>query len=219
MSRKCFVITGASSGLGKAMKDFLIAETEHDVVSLSRKPEPEDESNERIWYVPCDLATLDHVDIINVICEKYQDTEIVYVNNAATILPLSAVGSFERDQLSAYYKINVIAPVRLINELVALKTSGLTVLNISSGAARKAISHWSLYCSAKAAINMFCDVLAIDHPEVTVRNIDPGVINTPMQSQIRGSNIPDLQTFADLAEYEQLKKPIDAAGEILMEFA
>lgn len=201
------------------MKDFLIAQTNHNVVSLSRKPEPEDKSNERIWYSSCDLATLDSADIIKAIYKEYQDMDIVYVNNAATILPLNAVGSFEDYQLSAYYRINVIAPIRLINELVAIKKIGLTILNISSGAAIRAISHWSLYCSAKAAVNMFCDVLAIDHPEVTVRNIDPGVVKTSMQRQIRASNIPDLQAFNNLADNEQLKEPIDAAREILMEFA
>ena len=217
-SKKCFVITGASSGLGKALKNFIISETHHFVVSLSRKVEPEDISTERIWFSYCDLASLDNTDVIKDICNTYQDDDIIYINNAATILPLCEVGCFKDDELAAYFKINVEAPVRLINELVALKKKGLTVLNISSGAAKRAISHWSLYCSAKAAVNMFCDVLAIDHPEVIVRNIDPGVINTRMQSQIRDSNIPDLQIFADLSGNEQLKKPRDAAREILIDF-
>jgi benzil reductase ((S)-benzoin forming) len=218
MDKKCFVITGASSGLGKAMKDYLIAETKHDVVSLSRTPEPEDKHNERVWYEKFNLAAQDRLKIIQTICEKYSSTNIILVNNAATILPLSAVGSFEEDQISTYYRVNLIAPVSIINEFVAHKQNALTVLNISSGAAQRAISHWALYCSAKASVNMFCNVLAIDQPEVNVRNIDPGVVNTRMQSQIRDSHIPDLETFADMAENEQLKKPIDAAREILEEF-
>lgn len=217
-SKKCFVITGASSGLGKALKDFLISETHHFVVSLSRKAEPEDISTERILFSYCDLASLDNTNFIKDICNKYQEEHIIFINNAATILPLCEVGCFREDELAAYFKINVEAPVKLINELVALKKKGLTVLNISSGAAKRAISHWSLYCSAKAAVNMFCDVLAIDHPEVIVRNIDPGVINTQMQSQIRESNIPDLQIFADFSANEQLKEPADVAREILIDF-
>jgi NAD(P)-dependent dehydrogenase (short-subunit alcohol dehydrogenase family) len=216
-SKKCFVITGASSGLGKAMKDFLISETHHFVVSLSRKVDPEDISTERIWYSYCDLASLDNTDFIKDICNTYRDEDIIYINNAATILPLCEVGCFKDEELTAYFKINVEAPIRLINELVALKKKGLTVLNISSGAAKRAISHWSLYCSAKAAVNMFCDVLTIDHPEVIVRNIDPGVINTQMQSQIRESNIPDRHIFTDLSGNEQLKEPTNAAREILID--
>ena len=216
--KKCFVITGASSGLGKALKDFLISETHHFVVSLSRRAEPEDALTERVLFSFCDLASLDNTDVIKDICKKYQNEDIIYINNAATILPLHRVGCFKDDELTVYFKTNVEAPVRLINELVASKKKGLTVLNISSGAAKRAISHWSLYCAAKAAVNMFCDVLAIDYPEIIVRNINPGVINTRMQSQIRESNIPDLQIFSDLSENDQLKEPIDAAREILIDF-
>ena len=188
------------------------------MVSLSRKAEPEDFSTERILFSYCDLATLDNTEFIKDICETYQEEDIIYINNAATILPLCEVGGFREVELAAYFKINIEAPVRLINELVALKKKGLTILNISSGAAKRAISNWSLYCSAKAAVNMFCDVLAIEHPEVIVRNIDPGVINTRMQSQIRESNIPDLQIFVNLSVNEHLKDPIEAAREILIDF-
>lgn len=198
------------------MKDFLISETNHFVVSLSRKSEPGDNSNQRIWYINFDLATLNNLEIIKAVCEKYQD--IVYINNAATILPINAVGRFEDDQLPAFYKINVEAPIRIVNALVAQRTGSMTVLNISSGAAKKAICHWSLYCSAKAAVHMFCDVLALDHPEISVENIDPGVIDTSMQNLIRESNFPLLKNFSDLKESGQLKKPIDAAREILLRF-
>ena len=218
MDKKCFVITGASRGLGKAMKEYLIAETKHDVVSLSRTPEPEDKHNERVWFERFNLSTLDNLKIIQAICEKYSSNNIILINNAATILPLSPVGSFEEGQISTYYELNVIAPVRLINEFVANKQNGLTVLNISSGAAERAINHWALYCSAKASVNMFCNVLAIDHPKVNVRNIDPGVLNTRMQSQIRDSQIPDLKAFTEMAENELLKEPIEAAREILVGF-
>lgn len=218
MIEKASIITGASSGLGKAMKDFLISETNHKVVSLSRTPEREDEYNKRIWYLTCDLVTIDSAEIIKKICDKYKKTEIIYINNAATIEPLKAVGSFEEGEISTYYKVNVMAPIRLINELVAHRQNGLIILNISSGAAQRAISHWALYCSAKAAVNMFCNVLAIDHPDVNVRNIDPGVLNTRMQTQIRDSYIPYLKAFVDMVEKEQLKEPFDAAREILASF-
>ena len=217
MSKKCFLITGASSGLGKAMKDFLIAETNHDVVSLSRKPEHQDKINSRIWYVNFDLSTVYDFEFISDICDRYKNSEIIYINNAATILPFAKVGSFDRNQLLSYYQMNVIAPISLINKLVKIKRRGLTILNISSGASKRPISFWSLYCSAKASVSMFCDVLAIDHPELLVRNIDPGVINTQMQHAIRKSNIPDKKTFLDLEVNKSLKQPIDAAKEILME--
>jgi NADP-dependent 3-hydroxy acid dehydrogenase YdfG len=60
--------------------------------------------------------------------------------------------------------------------------------------------------------------LAIDHPEINVKNIDPGIVNTPMQSEIRRNFFPDVHTFKKMAENNQLKNPVDTAKEILFDF-
>ncbi|MCO6359484.1 SDR family NAD(P)-dependent oxidoreductase [Roseivirga pacifica] len=216
MSSKCFIITGASTGLGKAMKDYLLSSTAHQVISLSRKPEPTDEQNARISYHCCDLNDLGDFDLTQVLKPYLDCEELVLVNNAATIHPLDAVGKFTREDLESYFRINVSAPICLMNDFVTLaQQAKLYIINISSGAANRAIGHWSLYCSAKAAMQMFCDVLAVDHSSIAVANIDPGVLDTQMQREIRSSDIPDLEVFSGLAENNQLKKPLDAAGDIL----
>lgn len=218
MNKKCFLITGASSGLGKAMKDFLLTETNHDVISLSRQTEPTDATYRNLLYVYLDLSLVKNFDFVSNICKSYIDSELIFINNAATILPLEKTGSFTSKEISSYYYTNVIAQVNLINRLIAVRKHNFTLLNISSGAAKKAIKSWSLYCSAKAALYMFCEVLAIDHPEIRVKNIDPGVINTRMQEHIRNSNIPDLNIFEDLNEKSSLKDPINTAKEILKDY-
>lgn len=217
MADKCFIITGASSGLGKSIKDLLLSSTSHHVVSLSRKHEESDLLNTRISFYECDFSFLPNLDFIDSIYEKYCHYEIIFINNAATILPLKCIGSFKEEEIFNYIKINTISPIKIINRLVSIfNKSKISVINITSGAAKKPISYWSLYCSSKSAVHMFCEVLAVEHPSLVVRNIDPGVIDTQMQNKIRESSFPDVGVFSKLAETGKLKRPIDVAREILV---
>ncbi len=55
-----------------------------------------------------------------------------------------------------------------------------TVVNISSLMALRAQETWSLYCSGKAARDMFFQVVAAEEKGVTVLNYAPGPVLTDM---------------------------------------
>jgi NAD(P)-dependent dehydrogenase (short-subunit alcohol dehydrogenase family) len=56
---------------------------------------------------------------------------------------------------------------------------------VSSGAANLALESISAYCTAKAALNHFTRVLAVEEPELTALAVRPGVVDTDMQTFIR----------------------------------
>jgi benzil reductase ((S)-benzoin forming) len=91
----------------------------------------------------------------------------------------------------------------------------LSFVNISSGAANRAINSWSLYCSSKAFIKMFFEVAECEYQQHKFFNIDPGVMDTQMQKSIRSTDFPDVSSFRNLEEEGKLKLPIDVAIEIL----
>jgi NAD(P)-dependent dehydrogenase (short-subunit alcohol dehydrogenase family) len=76
------------------------------------------------------------------------------------------------------------------------------ILNISSGAANTAIDGWSVYCSTKAALDMFSKVIAEEKSGVKVLSIAPGKVDTEMQSKIRKSNEKDFKKLADFVEFK-----------------
>jgi benzil reductase ((S)-benzoin forming) len=85
----------------------------------------------------------------------------------------------------------------------------LTVLHIGSGASKHPIPHWSAYCTTKAAAAMFFACLAVENPGWKIVDMDPGVLDTDMQSAIRKSAVgPSVDKAA-------LKDPDVAAREIL----
>jgi benzil reductase ((S)-benzoin forming) len=99
----------------------------------------------------------------------------------------------------------------------------LTFVNISSGAANRPIAGWATYCSSKAFTKMFFDVLATqtkNNPDIKIKTIDPGVIDTSMQQLIRNANnhdFPEQPIFRQLNEEGKLRKPSDVAEEIIKE--
>ena len=84
------------------------------------------------------------------------------------------------------------------------KVNKLNIVNISSGAARSAYEGWGEYCSTKAALKMASQIYGLeekDDANKTMLLLEPGVINTPMQNQVRQSDkseFPMLDKFINL---------------------
>ena len=70
-------------------------------------------------------------------------------------------------------------------------SGGGTVINISSGAAHRALEGWGAYCCAKAGLAMLTTALSLETTRSGVRvfGLAPGVIDTDMQVTIRASGI------------------------------
>jgi benzil reductase ((S)-benzoin forming) len=82
----------------------------------------------------------------------------------------------------------------------------ITILNISSGAATRAIPGWASYCASKAALDRFSETIYLEEKEkgrnIRVFSLAPGVIDTDMQSTIRSA---DAQDFSSLETFQNLK--------------
>jgi NAD(P)-dependent dehydrogenase (short-subunit alcohol dehydrogenase family) len=79
-----------------------------------------------------------------------------------------------------------------------LKATNGNIILVSSLAAVDPIQGWASYCLSKAALNMLSSLLALEYPNIRTLSVDPGVMDTNMQAQIRetGSSqkyIPNLK--------------------------
>jgi NAD(P)-dependent dehydrogenase (short-subunit alcohol dehydrogenase family) len=100
----------------------------------------------------------------------------------------------------------VIAPVQLTQlALPHLRERRGRVISVSSGAAVSAIGGWAAYCSAKAALNQFNAVLAVEEPLITAVAVRPGVVDTEMQAVIRrtGDQGMDAATHGRFLSYHE----------------
>jgi benzil reductase ((S)-benzoin forming) len=227
--KKAILISGTSSGLGESFFKNLHGK-DHDIFCLSRRFLPYQEeagkNNNNAFLIHCDFTKLskfsDNLKKIKKCLNIYK--EIIYINNAGSILPVHQIGLMDNKEIISSVNVNYIAPILITNMLFTLRHVGIKVLNISSGAANNPIDGWSIYCSAKAGSRMFFDVLSLqilNNSKHSVNNIDLGILNTKIQSQIRNfdsDNFPRVDEFVDLNNKDLLLDPDEVACKIINKY-
>jgi benzil reductase ((S)-benzoin forming) len=222
--KKIIIITGANRGLGKALVDVALKDEKALIVSLSRSlhEEHKDISGAKLIFIKTDLSDSFSDSIFDIIGKHTQtDDTLYFFNNASIILPIDRIGSFKELDIETSIKVNIQYPVNLINSLLSQFPKNKTVLvNISSGAGNNPIPFWSLYGAAKAYMKLFFRVLEEENKEnstISLYSIDPGVLDTGMQADIRDNAFPNQDYFKSLKEDNKLIKPEDAALRIFNE--
>lgn len=231
---KTIVITGVSSGLGKSFFSRL-SQSDSQLIGISRTFSNEQielakARPDRICLLETDLATSWQVldtKPLELALARFACDELVFISNAGTIQPISPVGMAAAEAIRDSMAVNMLGPMMIARVLTdhARRLNGrMTILNISSGAATRAIAGWSSYCSAKAGIHMFFDVLAAESAgasQVRITQIDPGALDTGMQKAIRSaerSDMPARDDFIRLKKEGKLRDPEDVASEIVSKY-
>jgi benzil reductase ((S)-benzoin forming) len=228
MGMNIFIISGVSKGLGYALVEKILSYELNNlkVIGLSRNvPDFEIRYPNKFEWINADFKNPEKVlSLIELKLKIYNPTTVCFINNAGDINPIAKIGTIEDQKLFDSVSINILSPVICINYLLdySSKLSKLILVNITSGAANKAINGWSLYCSAKSYMKMYFDVLFSEmstdqRSRILVKQIDPGAMNTEMQSEIRNSGIESDQyrRLKTMHENENLKQPKDVADIII----
>jgi NAD(P)-dependent dehydrogenase (short-subunit alcohol dehydrogenase family) len=114
--------------------------------------------------VPGDVSDPEVVEeIVETALEQFDRVDIL-VNNAAVIWPLEETVYADPDEWAYNINTNLIAPFLLARNVlpVMLEQRYGRILNISSGAAATPVFGGSAYCAAKAGLDMFARVLALE---------------------------------------------------------
>jgi NAD(P)-dependent dehydrogenase (short-subunit alcohol dehydrogenase family) len=190
------VITGASRGLGLALARALAAEGRRLVVDARGSAELELAARElgrlgEVVALAGDVADPKHR---RALIEAAGEPIDLLVNNASVLgpSPQPPLRDYPPKELERVYRINVVAPLALIQlALPRLSPTG-RILNITSDAAVEPYPGWGGYGSAKAALEQITGVLAAEHPDRRIYAVDPGDMNTRMhQEAFPGEDISD----------------------------
>lgn len=146
--------------------------------------------------LPGDVSDPDHRARIRVAVEKLGQLDLL-VNNASELgpTPLPPLTEFPLEELERIYRVNVIAPVALVQTLApSLERAHGLVVNISSDAAIGGYPGWGGYGASKAALDLASRTLAeeLSDSGVGVVAVDPGDMRTAMhQAAYPGVDISD----------------------------
>jgi benzil reductase ((S)-benzoin forming) len=223
MEKQLYILTGSSKGLGRALVKQLLEANNTFVIGISREAVDE---GDRYTHISLDLADIDQIVArIDEIFPEGDFKSVTLINNAGWIGEIVPLGMLDPKGIRNIHLINVVAPAVLMNAF-ASKYGGIaaqkTVVNISSGAASKAVDGWSGYCASKAALNQLS--LVAQKEADLYRNgiryiaLSPGVVDTPMQDSIRSAsreNFSQWEKFRDLKVAGNLSTPEAPAGKVI----
>lgn len=221
MITSCWFITGTSRGLGKALAELLLQRDHVEVHGFARQAAIE---HPRYMHHAVNLSDPQAVaDIRFIIGRTVQ--EVVLVNNAAALGEIVFTGDQNIQQMISTYQLDLITPHVLSNTFIdAFRDQDLRkiILQVTSGAAQTPYAGWSVYCTAKAGLDMLTQCMAKEQALAKypchVFAIAPGVMDTDMQTQIRAAEkgyFPAYQKFADLYENRQLYQVRDVAAKYI----
>src|SRR3954451_12504427 len=107
------------------------------------------------------------------------------VNNASLLgpSPQPLLADYPLDVLERVYRVNVLAPLALIQLALPQLPAGARIVNVTSDAAVEPYEGWGGYGSAKAALDHLSAILAVERADLRVYAVDPGDMNTRMHQE------------------------------------
>jgi benzil reductase ((S)-benzoin forming) len=233
MPGSLWIVTGSSRGLGAAMLRQLL-QPRAVLLGIARRNDPEldgvaQAQGARLEQWAHDLA--DPVPVAQRLqrwladCDPDDFARVTLINNAGALAEPAPVASSDIAALAAALRVSLEATVVLSAAFLRATQAwpgARRVLNVSSGLGRRALAGSAGYCAAKAGMDHFSRAVALEEAGqangARVVSLAPGVIDTDMQTRLRGADpaaFPDRSTFVKLKEGGQLLSPDDAAARVL----
>jgi short-subunit dehydrogenase len=186
--KKVIWITGASSGIGKALA--LKFANEGWIVAASARREnllqDLNKENSNIHSFPLDVTNIDQCkSVFKNIIEKFNDVEISIFGTG--IHDPKSEKEFNLDKIRKIMEVNYFGTMNSINSVYEYynnKKSGQISI-ISSVAGYRGLPAAGAYCASKSALTSFAESLHFEmkRKNVRVSLVSPGFIKTPMTDQ------------------------------------
>ncbi len=185
---KVAVVTGGGSGIGRAIAERYANEGAKVIIAGRRENVLKEvaDSNKNISYVVADITNSDDVAKIDKTVETDFNVQLdILVNNAgwAPVTPLKELTLADYDRAFAL-DVRALLDMTIQTLPFILKAKG-TIINLSTVGAQHRGPNMSMYLGAKAAVENFTRVWAMELAAdgVRVNAIAPGTIATDIWNQ------------------------------------
>lgn len=171
---KTICITGASSGIGKSIGNYL-TDKGYRVIGSSRTPEKYPDS--RFLLLPLEVKNPDSVQTFMQQVVAHSPQIDVLINNAG----IGITGPAEEIPESEIHKVfetNFYGPIRMMKAVLPLMRAqqGGHIINITSIAGYMGLPYRSYYSASKAALEMLTEAMRIENKAFNIQltNVAPG---------------------------------------------
>ncbi len=184
--KKTVLITGASSGIGKATALHL-AQKGYRLILCGRKAEKlkalqTEIGSASVHYLLFDVRSKNEVEQqINSLPNEWKNIDVL-INNAGNAHGLSPIQNGNTEDWDAMIDGNVkgllYVSKAIIQQMIERKTGH--IINISSVAGKQTYANGNVYCASKKAVEAISEGMRLDLTEhgIKVTNIAPGAVET-----------------------------------------
>jgi short-subunit dehydrogenase len=185
-----YIITGATSGIGKGLtveldklgeKLILMARSKEKLVEL------EYSLNGKHIYIEVDLTNID--DLMNVLKSKeYKIKGFIHCAGLESVLPLRQLSYLKFDYIMRLHVYSFVEIVKYIEKNKSLSDDFLTsIIAISSIASQNGGIGQSMYAASKAGLESLVRVFSkeLSNKKIRLNSIQPGIVNTEMTERWR----------------------------------
>jgi NADP-dependent 3-hydroxy acid dehydrogenase YdfG len=187
MKNKIALITGATSGIGKACA-LTLAKMGYDIIATGRRKERldqlETEMPDGVRFFPLVFDVRDRIKVLEVLGNLPADWSAVdvLINNAGNAHGMDPIQTGDLDDWDAMLDINVKGLLYVSKAIIPGMTerkSG-TIINIGSIAGKEVYPNGNVYCGSKHAVDAITKGMRIDlNPfGIKVIAIHPGMVET-----------------------------------------
>jgi glucose 1-dehydrogenase len=219
---KTVLITGGSQGIGQGIA-FRLAEEGADIaIDYVGNSEAADATvaqiekrGRRALAIEADISSVDHIhSMMKQAVDSFGGVDVL-INNAGVEKHASIWEATEHDYdlvLTINLKGAFFASQAFVQHRMAVKKPG-KIINISSVHEELPFPHFTSYCASKGGMKMMMRNLAIELAPygITVNNIAPGAIETPINSALL-NDPPKLKALLENIPLARLGQVSDVAG-------
>jgi short-subunit dehydrogenase len=186
---KTILITGASTGIGKAISQKLLHKSCNLVLIARRDSLITDYINEssditaKVKIIKCDVSKKNEVEnAYSAAISEFGRIDIAILNSGVGfhVTPSTFNSKYAEDTIN----INFLGVVYWIEQLLPemMKIKNGIIAPVSSLADNRGYSGSGFYCASKAALSIFLEGLSIDLKKLGIKviTIKPGFVKTPM---------------------------------------
>ena len=219
---KVAIVTGASSGIGRATAIALSKAGAKVAIGARRTDKLSELENEitknggQAFSQKLDVTKKSDCDsFVNSVLEKWDGVDIL-VNNAG-LMPLSFIKNLKVDEWDQMIDVNIKGVLYCTAAVIPhmLEKKSGHIVNISSVAGRIVFPSGSVYCATKHAVTALSEGIRQEfstRKNIRVTCIEPGVVSTELTNTITDESLKD---FVENAKKMQSLSAQDIADAII----
>lgn len=224
MTGKVVLVTGAASGLGRAVAVRMAAAgarlclVDRDAEGLAQTAELIGDGGGEVLLHPADLS--DHHACREAVAKAVAHFgQLDALCNVAGVIFMANTPEMPREQLDLTLAVNLVAPFVLSQAAIPhLLESGGAVVNVASSAAFIGEAYAAAYCASKAGLVAMTKAMAMEYAkqDIRINAVAPGGMMTNIAANMRFPDGADGELIRRYTGLRGLVEVDDVAGMVAM---